>query len=748
MMKRLALIVAAAGMALSAARGGIGDWKNFTAMNAVRGVASSHDSLWAATSGGAFLYHIADSSFTRITNSEGLTTNDITAITIDRTGAVWFGQADGSIDVYSPASGRWRYVRDIAVSSKTQKRINAFFLSGDSLYIATAFGVSLFSIPRFEFIDTYGNFGTVAVPPVTAVAVHNNRVYAATTQAVVVSRPGAVNLAAPESWTVFDAMDGVSSLALFKGTVAAAGAHGFFTFDGSAWSADPSVPSPVTIAARDESRLYLAQTISDTQHTIFSLTAGGVPLRLGAAIADVVTGGTVVNGALAFATDSSGIAFGTASDTAWATVMPNGPASNSFVGLAVDASGAIWCASGYQNGHGFYSYDGSMWHNYSMKNVPGLRYNECFGVAIGPDDSKWLSMWGGGLVLLNSKGEFVRIFDKTYPGFFGLSNDTNYIVPAVPSFDASGNVWTSIYLSGDNAKVVWKMKPDFTWESYPAALGSYKSMLGVHVDRNDTKWFTNAIPSFPAEARFVFLHEGKPSIAGTTEDGWGLLTEANGITNASVTSIVEDREGALWFGTSVGITVINDPLRPGTATKVFLGAVRDQYINCITLDAVNNKWIGTARGVFVLSPDGTSLLEQYTVANSNGKLVDDNVLSIAFDAKNGLAYFGTAKGLSSVGIATVAPSPDYSTLSVAPNPFRTWIDHSVTINGLAEGSTIKILTLTGKLVRQFSAQGGGRAFWDGNTDSGEPAASGIYIAVAYSENGSSLGTAKLAVIRR
>lgn len=183
-------------------------------------------------------------------------------------------------------------------------------------------------------------------------------------------------------------------------------------------------------------------------------------------------------------------------------------------------------------------------------------------------------------------------------------------------------------------------------------------------------------------------------------------------------------------------------------TKVFLGSVRDQVINCIAVDAVNNKWIGTSRGAYVLSPDGTSLIDQYSVANSNGKLVDDNIESIAFDAKNGVAYFGTGKGLSAVGIATIAPSADYSQITIAPNPFRTWEQPSVSISGLANGSTIKILTITGKLVKQFPAQGGGRAFWDGTTESGEQAASGIYVVVAYSANGGSVGTAKLAVIRR
>ncbi|HLP15793.1 MAG TPA: two-component regulator propeller domain-containing protein [Bacteroidota bacterium] len=745
MMTRLVMILAAAGMALSTAIAGIGDWKNFTAMNSVRAVASSHDSVWAATSGGAFLYRLSDSTFVRFTNSEGLTTNDVTAIAIDRSGSVWFGQSDGSIDVLTPSTHTWRYVRDIATAAnRTQKKIMSFALSGDSLYIATSFGVSLFSISRFEFIDTYANFGPLLIPPIVSVTTVNRRVYAATVKGIAVSKSDAVNLAAPESWEIYTSTGAISSLTVFQGAVAAAGTDGLFTFNGSSWIKSTSVLGPVSIVAQTDALLYLYY---GSDGSIHSLAPGASPVLVGTALPSAATGGTIANGTLALATTSDGIAMRTQNvPSGWNLTKPNGPASNSFVSLAVDNNGVIWAASGQQNGRGFYSYNGTSWKNYIMANID---LNNSYAVAIGPNNSKWVSTWGGGLVLLNGAGAVQRIFNRITPGFIGTDAniENSYVVPAKIASDDAGNVWTSIYNSADRSKVVWRMKPDSTWDYFGAAQGDYRQMLGVLIDRNNTKWFTNAYIGFnPSGQRIVFLNETL-NVSGTS-DGWGMIPDAN-VASSSVTAAIEDRDGVIWLGTSIGIIVINDPLHPLTLTKVFLGAVRDQYINCIAVDAVNNKWIGTARGVFVVSPDGTSLIDQYTVANSDGKLVDDNVLSIAFDEKNGLAYFGTAKGLSSVGIQIVAPSADYSHITVYPNPFRPITPNDrVTIEGLAEGSTIKILTITGKLVKEFSAQGGGRAFWDGNTESGEPVASGIYLAAAYSENGSRVGSAKLAVIRR
>jgi hypothetical protein len=239
------------------------------------------------------------------------------------------------------------------------------------------------------------------------------------------------------------------------------------------------------------------------------------------------------------------------------------------------------------------------------------------------------------------------------------------------------------------------------------------------------------------------------AICGLEDDHWGQLTTTDGLTSASITCVTEDNDGALWIGTDVGITVIGEPLCPKTrSSKIFLGAVRDLSINAIAVDALNNKWIASREGVMVLSPDGTSLIAQYDVTNTNGKLVDNNVVSIAFDEKRGIAYFGTGNGLSSLEIPAIATVEKLASLEIAPNPFILPDYSSVSIRGLAENTTIKILSVTGALIRQFNAQGGGRAFWDGTDTIGKTVGSGVYLVVAYAENGSQVSTAKIAVVRR
>jgi ligand-binding sensor domain-containing protein len=239
------------------------------------------------------------------------------------------------------------------------------------------------------------------------------------------------------------------------------------------------------------------------------------------------------------------------------------------------------------------------------------------------------------------------------------------------------------------------------------------------------------------------------SIQGLSGDDWGELTVSSGLTSETVTSVVEDQNGNLWVGTDVGITIVSEPGYPLTQnTLVFLGAVRDQFINTIVVDPLNNKWIGTQTGVDYVSADGSTLLGQYTTQNTNGKLVDNNVLSIALDQKRGIAYFGTGKGLSSLEIPPIATVEQMGSLVIGPNPYVIPNVNSFTIKGLADNATIKILNVSGSLVKEFSAQGAGRAFWDGTDGNGKIVGSGIYIVVAYADNGNQVATAKLAVIRR
>ncbi|MDP1675793.1 MAG: two-component regulator propeller domain-containing protein, partial [Bacteroidota bacterium] len=694
----------------SAALAGIGDWKSYTDMKSVRSVASDGTTIWAATSGGIFQFNPADSTYQRFVNSDGLSTNDVTAIFVDSFGNVWIGQQSGNIDVYNPSKNSWRYITDVLRSGKTKRSINRFFQSGDKMYIATGFGAVVFSISKFEFADTYSQFASIIEPTVTAVQIYQNRVFAATSSGIVASKIGSTNLIAPESWEILSNNSTINNLVEFNSGFYASSAAGMLQFQTNSWNVVAGLATAVRIVSvLDTSLIFIdgsAVRSLDTVNSVSTLN-NNIPVA--------VSSGTMTKQRKIFlGYVSSGI--GSWNQTLnWEFYIPNGPNSNSFPQIVVDENGMLWSASGRSNGFGFYSYNGSEWKNYTKANTSLMTSNECFAIEIGPNNSKWISTWGGGLILVDKNNNVVRVFDQNNPGFVGVSENTDFIVPGKAAADRNGNVWVPIFRAADFSKTIWKMTPDSVWVPYGGfPYGSFPDyMFGVVVDPNNTKWFTNTVPTnFSRSATIAFFNESR-NITGA-QNGWGVITEDDGASDLHTQSIVVDKENDIWIATSQGITIITDINNPKSrVSKIFLNFIADQYINWITIDAQNNKWIATSsKGVFVVSPDGRQLLNQYTVENTNGKLADNNVMSLAFDRKKGVMYFGTDKGLSSIEVAAIETQASFSSIDLSPNPIYLPAHQSVEIRGLVDESTVKILALNGKVISQFPAQGGGRAFWN------------------------------------
>lgn len=732
---------------------GVGDWKSYTDMKNIRGTAPGGNSIWAATTGGVFQFTPSDSAYRKLTNSEGLTTHSATAIFVDNSGRVWIGQSSGAIDVFNPSTGEWLYVTDILRSEKSSKSINGFFQSQDKLYIATGFGISLFSLSKFEFVDTYSSFAAVFQPNVLAVTVFQDQVFGLTDKGIVTSIAGKTNLAAPESWTVTSSSVSGNSLFVFASSVYAGTAAGLLRYSNGGWNGVPGALTPTIIVGEKSSRLFYCELLGGSSGVLKSIDSSGVIQSLYSLPDSVVSGSITDGGELFLGTLSNGIGRYSTGKNQWEFFFPNGPASNAFFSLAVDANSVVWGAAGRSSNKGFYSFDGTRWRNYSAATnsliSPDASY--AYAIALGPENTKWISTWGGGLIVVNNDGTVSKIFDQNNPGFVGVSENTNYIVPGKAAMDRNGAMWITIFRSADPNKVIWKMNPDSSWQTFAGSpFGAFTEfMFGIEIDHNNTKWFTNAVTDFVRSATCVYLNEAK-TIPGTTSTGWGTLTETDGLTNRQIQSIIVDRGGDVWMGTSSGVSIVTEPSNPSDrVSSLFQSYIRDQFITCLAVDAQNNKWVGTkSNGVFVFSPDGTQLLNQYTVANTNGKLVDDNIYSMAFDGKRGVMYFGTEKGLSSLEVVGISSSSSLANIDLSPNPVYLSQRSLVEIRGLVDESTIKVLSITGKVVAQFAAQGSGRAFWDCKDSNGVLVGSGVYIIVAHDRSGAQVASAKIAIIRK
>lgn len=732
----------------------LGRWKNFTDMKVVRGVAATTDSVWVATAGGLFLYVPSSNRYVKFTNSDGLSSNDLTAVTIDGTGRVWVGSSDGFVNAYNAPTGQWTEIRNIHESGQVAKTVRTLLVRGDSLFIGTDYGISVLQISRKEFRDTYANLGFSTQSRVNDVTIYKNRIWAATNLGVASASLDAPNLSAPTSWTQYVVANGLpanlsTSLASLHDTVVVGTVLGVAMFDGKKFIPVAAFAnrSVVDLLGRSNDVVVLLGDAGSFRLESFTnLSSPSTVIAVNSQFQASSLAAQPLTATLWAGTLMQGIARWTGS---WSYQAPNGPASSLFSSIVVDDQGVLWAASGISGrGRGFYRYDpsapeDSQWKNYAAASYPVMKNNDYYKVSLGAPGTVWVSSWGTGIVEVVGDSIRRRLDHTTTPVLAGsVSADPSYVVIGGAATDSKGATWI-VDRTAVNGYHLVQLKGDGT-ANYRSSISDGR-LTNILIDRYDTKWFANAEPSDKPSTGLYYFNENL-TVAGTSAlGGWGFISD--GLPSNTVLSLALDLDGDVWIGTDLGVAIFTDPSSPAKSKTSYI-PLHGQTIQAIAVDAVNNKWVGTKEGVNVLNADGTLLLAQYSLLTTNGKLVGDDIRSIAFDQKRGIVYFGTEKGLSSLEVFPVQAARTMTSLDFGPNPFMVPSVMPLTIRNLAAESTIKILSTNGTLVREFKAQGGGRAFWDGRNRQGDLVQSGIYFVVAYTENGTQTSTGKIAVVRR
>lgn len=208
------------------------------------------------------------------------------------------------------------------------------------------------------------------------------------------------------------------------------------------------------------------------------------------------------------------------------------------------------------------------------------------------------------------------------------------------------------------------------------------------------------------------------------------------------TCAVEDKLGRVWIGTDVGLFEITDPDKitsstisirrqkvsrnDGTNLADYL--LDNTIITGIAVDSSNRKWISTkGSGVYLVSPDGDTILEHYTTDNSI--LPSNNVNSVACDPLSNKVYFATSYGLIEYASTSSPGAENYDDVYAFPNPVRPDYGGWITVTGLMENSLVKIADSAGNIVHQGKSDGG-MFVWNGCNPSGERVRSGIYYVLA------------------
>jgi len=332
----------------------------------------------------------------------------------------------------------------------------------------------------------------------------------------------------------------------------------------------------------------------------------------------------------------------------------------------------------------------------------------------------------------------------------GIPTDTNFLVITGFATDSKNNTWI-LNLAAADRRTLSMLTASGEWHHFMIPAAQNRTLLehfNLDIDPYDTKWFG----STDVSKRGVFYFNEMNTYDNDGDDRSGFITTTDGLNNDEVNTIVVDKRGDVWVGTGQGVNVISNTNSITSSnnpslviTSVF--ALRQQAINDIAVDPINQKWVATNQGLLLVNSDGSRLIT--TLDSKNSPLLSDQIITVTIDQNAGIVYAATNNGLTSFETPYILPKESFESLFIYPNPFEiNGTGAQLTIDGLVRDTEIKVLSIDGKVVAEFSSPGGRVAFWDGKDNNGNFVNSGVYIIAAFDSEGSSLITGKVAVLHR
>jgi len=766
------------------------EWETHTSFRPVVDLTASSDAIWAATDGGVFRYGVSTGEISRFTTTEGLTGLNITAISYDAVNdAVWLGYNDGVLDRIDVASNTVQSFLDIPRATQfTERGIRKLLITGDTLVVATGFGVVLFDTDRGEVLETYSRFGTdISVASVTDIAITTipdsiRRLWVTISptdvdgegvKAVVSAPLNTSNLQDPLSWqteTVGSGALNINSVAGFGGNIYVGTESGLFVRD----DADLYRLLDVT-SGNVQALLPLSDQLIGIESQSLAVIRPEGNRRVGSgglfSLQTIIEGpdgnlwaGDRVEGLTSFAPLDASVS---TPAIVRESFFPDGPFDGRFSMLEFDNAGDLWLGGIRGTEQGFYKLDrDGNWTSYIRRFFSELQGRNTRYEFIHTDSqmSVWAGSFGSGLVQVDQDGMLNFFDDSNSPisGTQGLQDPSFELIRGISS-EPDGSLW----VSNTGARQPFHLRLlDGTWHSFFSILGSSLTYERLFVDSFRQKWVvTVRTNNLQARDGLLVLDSGD-DITDASDDVFRYFSEegsnGQGLPSPVVNAIEEDNAGRIWVGTDEGLAyfvntgiVARDPnsvpiwpLRASRQSGESQFLLFGLKVNSITVDPANKLWIGTDIGAFYVREADLGFEIEAQLTTQNSPLLSNVILSIAVDERTGEVYFSTDLGLISVNGEAVAASNDSQDLFIYPNPVRVQEqgEPNVIIEGLLDETTIRIMTASGSLVARLEARGG-RVRWNGRDLNNELVPSGMYIVAAIDQNGSDTAYGKVAIIR-
>ena len=729
----------------------IGTWHSYQTFRQGSHVAFRGATAYMLTNSGLLIYDAESGEERRFGRVHGFPSGKTTGLFYDKAADFVFVTFEDGLVVYFREPEEMYFIRDVVVSENVINKA-VYYAEGNGrfVYLSADFGLMAYDLSRRETRFSYFKIGdSPAFTPVLRHGFYQGRIYALTRlgdlYSADLSHP---NLADGAAWR--KDTSGVKNFCAAPNGVYIHAEASVGRFDGTEWTTVDSFANP-----RQRFRCFkpmpdgrIVYIPVESNNTVF--VVGDTDLKTTKTVYDVYD----------FAADAQGRFSASADGYLGLTVFDkfmgynrheshlnvfhpenNEPPSNAAHRLAV-GPGEIYIAPGSPyTDDGFYRVDleSGEWKLFprdTVRSVDMKNYYQAFYV----DGKAYMSAYELGVKEVE-RGEVQRTWVRNEGCLAPLGSLNPRVMGAAK--DKQGNLWMIL---SDNNLPLLKISPNGTCNLYELpGLSNQSGIFAFALDDADNKWVVsrNQILVFnspdslnsPTGLRRLQQVEGRGGLPG----------------GSKLNCLALDKDGHMWVGSSNGISVYYvaaaalrstyDATCPVFNFRCLLEA---ETVNDIYVDGANRKWMATENsGVYVFDATGTRQIAQFTVNNS--PLPSNRVTDIEAEPRTGEIFFATEGGLVSFkGNATEGVESN-DELFVYPNPVRGDYDGPINVYPSVAGSVVKIVTPTGRLVRELESEGG-RTVWDGRDLAGMKVQPGVYVVLVSTDDGKNKGMAKFAVL--
>lgn len=745
----------------------IGSWRTHLAYSSTQIIAQTPDKVYAISNGALYSVDKDDQSIDLLSKITGLNDNNIAYIAYsDKQKTLVVAYANANIDLLTE-DGVYNITDLYRKNMAGSKKINHIYCRDAYAYLSCDFGIVVLDLARQEIADTYIIGTDGANTPVLSLCEHAGRFYATTTTAIMSAPTDSKNLANFANWSAIATPSAGTNtnLVVYNDNLYVLQTDSVvYKQSNGTWN---KVYSQMANIGTDGNNLYLMEL-----NRFNVVDAAGKRTYNNSGI--VMVQYDTAHDCFWTAANSAGIAKIGRADNSVNVFCPNGPAVN-YAWRIRYSDGKMFVVPGgyaavfkYRPGHVM------QFHEQQWQNIFPWDFQQAFDVtpldisdvAIDPNNSShvYAASFGYGLFEILD-GKLIKQYIPENSGIepFVLNKLYPYVWVDALQYDQQGNLWIgNLSASENNIKVLLNGSKKMV-NIKNAATVSIERMphLLISSVNPNQKW----VLSMRAPAG-IGVFDDNGTIENQTDDQAMFVSkftdqDGNTITNDYLYAIAQDHKGTIWVGGTNGIFTITNPnnvFKNNAITTSRIKIPRNDgtnladylldgiQINAIAVDGSNRKWIGTeSNGVFLVSEDGLETIEHFT--SDNSPLLSNNIISIGINEKTGEVFFGTGNGLCSYQSDASEGNDTFTNVHAFPNPVREDYSGVITITGLVTDTRVKITDIAGNVVYE-TVSNGGIATWDGNRRGGGRVATGVYLAMCFSPDGTQHETTKILIINK